>query len=280
MVVSSLSLLSVMIRTHPVRTPGVATYAYLCRWLTAPESVGRRCAQLRGSGADLVRVHDGEPGGPGPGLYMQQLGAGGSPDGQSDQRARPGARSHCGVTARARRRPGPLPAVGPRLGSELPAPSARRSRCWRIVRLAVPRFAALPDPPLLAARRAAAPGHSAPVHSPGSSAAPTWTRMTGSYRRCAATPGTPSRPWRHGARWHRRNSRPRRLPRAAAIIRSSVAVHLPAADVVRSLAGPASVVAVRLRLSRLCPWWRGCRRTIARSGRWRLRGAGVRRLAA
>ena len=186
----------------------------------------------------------------------------------------------CGVTARARLRPGLLPAARPRLGSGLPAPSARRIRCWPAVRLAVPRYAALPGPPLLAARRAALPGHLARVHSPGSSAAPVWERTAGSYPGCAVTAGAPRRRWRPGARWHRRSSRPRHLPRAAATIRPSAAVRLPAAAVVRRLAGRARVVAVRLWLSRLCPWWRGCRRTIARTGRCRLRGAGVRRPAA
>jgi hypothetical protein len=54
----------------------------------------------------------------------------------------------------------------PRPGSELRAPSARRSCCWPAVRLAEPRSAALPGPPVLAARRAALPGHLARVHFP------------------------------------------------------------------------------------------------------------------
>ena len=48
------SLLSVIARIHLVRDLGIVTHRTLCRWLTAPESVGRWCAQLRGSGADLA----------------------------------------------------------------------------------------------------------------------------------------------------------------------------------------------------------------------------------
>jgi hypothetical protein len=49
--------------------------------------------------------------------------------------------------------------------------------------------------------------------------------------------------------------------------------------VVRGLAGRVLGVAVRLWLPRLRPCRRGCRRTIARIGSCRLRGAGVRRPA-
>jgi hypothetical protein len=85
-----------------------------------------------------------------------------------------------GVTARARLRPGLVPDARARLGSGLPVPSARRSCCWRAVRLAEPRYAAPPGPSLLGALRAALPGHPARVHSPGSSAAPASEPTAGS----------------------------------------------------------------------------------------------------
>jgi len=150
--------------------------------------------------------------------------------------------SHHGVTARVRLRLGLLPAARPRPGSELPAPSARRIHCWLAVRLAAPRYAAPPDPPSLAARPAALPGRPAQVRSPGSSAAPTRKRTAGSYPRCTVTLGTLRRRWRPGARWHRRNARPRRPPRAAATIQPSAAGRLPAAHMVRRLAGHARAV--------------------------------------
>jgi len=102
-------------------------------------------------------------------------------------------RPSCGVTAQARARPGLVPAVRPRPVPVPRALSGRRSRCWRAVRLAVPRCAAPPDPPVLAARRAALPGHPARVHSPGSSAAQAWERTAGSCPGCAVTAGAPRR---------------------------------------------------------------------------------------
>ncbi len=146
---------------------------------------------------------------------VRERGADGSSDGQLDQRAHPGAHPRSGVTVRARLRPGLLPVARPRLGSGSLAPSVRRIRRWRTVRLAGPRYAVLPGLPLLATRRAAPPGSFVRVHSQGSSAAPAWERTADSYPGRAVAAGGPRCCWRPGARWHRRSLQPRRLSQSA-----------------------------------------------------------------